>query len=79
LALVTRDAFSVIVTGVVSGVAGALLVTRVMTSLLFGVSPADPTVYLAISALLLGVAAVACWIPARRAIRIDPVCALGYE
>ena len=79
LALVMRDAFSVTVIGVGSGAAGALLLSRIMTSLLFGVSSADPTVYLAISALLLVVAAVACWIPARRAIRIDPVCALRYE
>ena len=74
-----RDAFSITVIGVGSGAAGALLLTRIMTSLLFGVSSADPTVYLALSALLLVVAAAACWIPARRAIRIDPVCALRYE
>jgi putative ABC transport system permease protein len=65
--------------GLVCGTAGALLLTRVMTSLLFGVNAADPSVYMTISALLVVVAALACWIPGRRAVRIDPVRALRYE
>src|SRR5204862_7234553 len=58
------------------GVAGALLVTRWMTSRLFGVSAADPLLYVTVSALLTGVALVAVVVPASRATRIDPLLAL---
>lgn len=62
--------------GVVLGIAGALALSRVVSSLLFGVSPSDPWTFAAVAALLLGVAAVASYVPARRAMRIDPMLAL---
>jgi putative ABC transport system permease protein len=62
--------------GVAIGIVGALLVTRLMRSLLFETPPASPVIYLSISALLTGVAALACWIPARRAASVDPLIAL---
>lgn len=62
--------------GVVLGIAGALALSRVVSSLLFGVSPSDPSTFAAVAALLLGVAAVASYVPARRAMRIDPMLAL---
>jgi predicted permease len=58
------------------GLAAALAVTRLMTTMLFDVGASDPVVYLAISAILCGVAALACWLPSRRAARVDPVRAL---
>jgi ABC-type antimicrobial peptide transport system permease subunit len=62
--------------GVVVGVVAALAATRVLRSMLFDVSPSDPTVLVLVSAVLVTVAAVASWGPARRAARVDPVEAL---
>lgn len=65
--------------GLAIGAAGAFLAMRAMISLLFGVRPTDPVTYLAIATLLTLAAMVACYIPARRAMRIDPMVALRYE
>jgi ABC-type antimicrobial peptide transport system permease subunit len=65
--------------GVVLGIVGAYLVSRLMQQTLFEVSPADPTIYLAVAATLLLVSEFAAWLPARRATRIDPVIALRSE
>jgi ABC-type antimicrobial peptide transport system permease subunit len=56
-----------------------LALTRFMSSLLFGVSATDPLTYVTVASLLLVVATAACWIPARRAARVDPMVALRYE
>jgi putative ABC transport system permease protein len=65
--------------GVVLGLIGAVLLSRSMTSLLFNVRPTDPAVYAAVSAVLIGVALLASYLPARRAARIDPLIALRDE
>jgi ABC-type antimicrobial peptide transport system permease subunit len=67
------------IVGVVLGIAAALALSRVVSSLLFGVSPSDPPTFAAVAALLLGVAAVASYVPARRAMRIDPMLSLRGE
>ena len=61
------------------GIAGALALTQVLSGLLFGVSAHDPLTFLVVPGVLLAVARAACWIPARRAIRVEPAIALRGE
>jgi putative ABC transport system permease protein len=79
LRMVVAQGLKLIVTGLLIGVIGALLLTRLMKSLLFGVSAVDPVTFCAVSVLLTVVALLACYIPARRATRVDPMEALRYE
>src|SRR5438132_4836316 len=65
--------------GLALGIAAALGITRLITSLLFGTSPTDPLTFAGVAGLLVFVALLACFIPARRATRIDPIVALRYE
>jgi predicted permease len=65
--------------GVALGAAGALALTRLIRGLLFGISSFDPVTFLVMAALLTAVTLAACWIPARRATRVDPMVALRYE
>jgi len=66
-------------TGAAIGLAGAFMVTRWMSSLLFGVSATDPATYVIVLLVALGAALLACSIPASRATRVDPLIALRYE
>jgi putative ABC transport system permease protein len=79
LRLVVGQGTALAVTGVGIGLAGSVLLTRLMAGLLFGVSATDPLTYLLIALLLTGVALVASFIPARRAAKVDPMIALRYE
>jgi len=79
LRLILGDGFKLAVLGVVLGWVGALAATRVLGSLLFGVTATDPVVYAANGAVLLIIALLACAIPARRAARVDPMVALRNE
>jgi predicted lysophospholipase L1 biosynthesis ABC-type transport system permease subunit len=74
--MVMRQGLTVVVTGLGLGVALALALTRVIGSMLYGVSPTDPVTFALVAGLLLAVAALACLIPATRATRVEPVTAL---
>jgi predicted permease len=77
--LVLGEGARLAVLGAILGLAGAAALTRFMASLLFGIGVRDPLTFLAVAGILVCVAAVACWIPARRAMRVDPMVALRYE
>jgi predicted permease len=79
LRLVMRDGAKIAFFGIAAGITGALALTRLMASLLFEVEPTDPATFAGVAILLALVALTACYIPARRATRVDPMVALRYE
>jgi putative ABC transport system permease protein len=76
LRMIVADGVKVSAAGVAAGLAGALVLTRLLADMLFDVSPADPLTFAAVAGALLATAGAAAWVPARRATRISPVVAL---
>ncbi len=79
LKLIVRNGLGLTLLGVAIGLAGALALTRLISSLLFGVTPTDTLTFVTVSVVLIGVALLACYLPARRATKVDPLVALRYE
>jgi putative ABC transport system permease protein len=79
LGMVVGQGMRLVGIGAAIGCAGAYGAGRLLSSELFEVSAADPEIFLAVGAVLGAVALVACWLPARRATRVDPIAALRYE
>ncbi|HKW33975.1 MAG TPA: ABC transporter permease [Candidatus Acidoferrum sp.] len=79
LKMVLRQGLTVVGVGLIVGLALAFAGTRVMAGLIIGIKPTDPLTFAVVVGLLTGIALFACWVPARRATRIDPLVALRYE
>ena len=79
LRMVLKNGITLVVAGVAIGVAGALALTRFLTTMLFGVTPTDTTTFVVVSLTLAAVALIACLVPARRATKVNPLEALRCE
>jgi ABC-type antimicrobial peptide transport system permease subunit len=77
--LIVRQAMVLVVSGVAAGTIAALYLSQTMTKMLFSVTPTDPLTFGAVATVLMGVALVASYLPARRATRVDPIVALRAE
>jgi putative ABC transport system permease protein len=76
---ITKLGLKLVTIGIVVGIALALGLSRLLSAVLFGVTPTDPATYLVVALVLMSIAAIACYIPARRATKVDPMVALRYE
>ncbi len=79
LGMVLKMGLRLIALGVLLGLAASLAGSRLLASQLFGISPYDPLTIVSVVALLVGIGLAACYFPARRAMRVDPMIALSYE
>jgi putative ABC transport system permease protein len=79
LKLVVRQGLALVFAGIAIGLAGSFALTRVIASLLFRVSATDPITFISLPLLLAAVALMACWLPARRAMKVDPLVAIRRE
>ena len=77
--LIFGEGFRLIASGVFAGVALAVVLSRVLRTFLFEVQPNDPMTLIVVGSLFAGVALLACWVPARRAAKVDPLEVLRYE
>ena len=77
--LIGRDGIKMLGAGIVLGIGGAFVAGRVLSALLFQVKPSDPLTFALIPLILVFVAFLACWFPARRAAKVDPMVALRHE
>ena len=79
LRLILAEGLKLVLAGVVLGISASLLLTKLLEGMVYGVSMRDPLIFLLVNVLLVGVSLAACYIPARRAMRVDPIVALRYE
>jgi putative ABC transport system permease protein len=79
LGLVLRQGMRLVTIGILVGLAASLFMTRLLSSLLYGIGAADALTFVGVVVLLLGVAVLACYLPARRATKVDPIVTLRYE
>jgi ABC-type antimicrobial peptide transport system permease subunit len=79
LRLILKEGLLLAGIGVVAGLASALVLTRLMRNLLFGISPTDPVTFVGVAMLLVAVGVAGCLVPAQRAMRVDPLVALRHQ